>query len=91
MTKVGKIFPWVILALVAVIFMRGTSGYLAPPPPPPPPPARTATAAGGGGRGAFRTVVQPPPPPPPKLFSRKRDMGGPWRGMMPRKICIDIT
>lgn len=30
MTKVGKIFPWVILALVAVIFMRGTSGYLAP-------------------------------------------------------------
>jgi hypothetical protein len=27
MTKVGKIFPWVILALVAVIFMRGTSGF----------------------------------------------------------------
>lgn len=30
MTKVGKIFPWVILALVAVIFMRGASGYLGP-------------------------------------------------------------
>ena len=34
---------------------------------------------------------------PPKLFSRKRDMGrrrdmgGPWRGMMPQKICIDIS
>ena len=30
MTKLGKIFPWIILALVAVIFVRGTSGYLGP-------------------------------------------------------------
>ena len=77
-----NVLTWIIFSLVIVVsylYLSGTSGY----------------------DGASGTVEPPPPPPtlfdrnsrppPPKLFSRKRDMGGPWRGMMPQKICIDIT
>lgn len=89
-----KVLTWIIFSLVIVVsylYLSGTSGYDGAPgtvEPPPPPPT------------LFDKAHQPPPPslfdrnsrpPPPKLFSRKRDMGGPWRGMMPQKICIDIT
>ena len=83
----------------------GAPGTVEPPPPPPtlfdkahqPPPKLFDRKPPPT---LFDKAHQPPPPslfdrnsrpPPPKLFSRKRDMGGPWRGMMPQKICIEIT
>ena len=102
-----NVLTWIIFSLVIVVsylYLSGTSGYdgasgtVEPPPPPP-------TLFDRNSRPPPPKLFSRKPPPtlfdkahqPPKLFSRKRDMGrrrdmgGPWRGMMPQKICIDIT
>ena len=89
-----------LVIILAYIFFGGYSGYddapgTAPPLPPPgtapplPPPGTAPPLPPPGTAPPPPPPPVTPPPPPPPSDSEAKALGGTWKGIRPRRICIN--